>query len=625
MEKLTALFTIVRRFTPPAAPFFRALVVLTLPLWTHSVHAQVPDIDVSPTSLDFGVVNVGATTTLATTISNVGSGELTITELFFTGRPDFSLNPSEPGSSFTVAAGGSVSVSVDYTPSMARTAIAVLWIVSDDSDEGVVYVSLSGAAVACDINVFPTNMDFGVVALGATGTLSTTISNTGSVTCTVEALTLTGSSDFTLDPTAPVPPFSVAPGGSEVVSMDYAPSDFVDDGGILEIASDDPDEGMVPVALSGTTPTAACDIDVSPLALDFGSVSSGTTSTLATTLRNLGNADCTIDLSLAGSADFALNPAAPALPIILPFGESVDVGVDFVPADVGADAGTLDIYSNDPDEGVVPVALSGTGLGVPDIDLSPPSLDFGVVNVGATRTHTTTINNVGSGVLTVTELVFTGSSDFTLSATAPVSPFTVAAGGSVDVSVDYTPSMARAVNAVLWISSDDPNENFLSVSLSGSAVACDINIFPTSLDFGVVPLGTTGTLSITIGNNGSIVCTVEALSLAGSADFALNPAVPVLPFTVAAGGSVAVSVDYAPSDFVDDIGTFGIASDDPDEGVVSVALSGTAPAAECDIDVNPLALDFGSVSRGTSSTLATTIRNLGNADCTIDLSLAGVV
>ena len=59
-------------------------------------------------------------------------------------------------------------------------------------------------------------------------------------------------------------------------------------------------------------------------------------------------------------------------------GTSADVAVDYTPSDVGDDAGTLEIVSNDPDTPSVSVALSGTGTPVStvcDIDVAP--LAFG--------------------------------------------------------------------------------------------------------------------------------------------------------------------------------------------------------------------------------------------------------
>ncbi|RMF92421.1 MAG: choice-of-anchor D domain-containing protein, partial [Nitrospinota bacterium] len=276
-------------------------------------------------------------------------------------------------------------------------------------------------AAEADIDVHPLALDFGVVTTGMSATLAATISNVGTADLTVTGLNITGSADFTLNTAAPATPFTVAPGASVDVPVDYHPADVGDDTGTLEITSDDPDEPTVSVSLTGTgvPPAGQCDIDVNPLALDFGSVQVGTTQTLVTTIGNTGNADCTVNsLTLSGSPDFSV-VTAPSTPFTVAPGASVDVTVEYAPSDVGADSGSLEIASDDPDEAVVSVSLTGTGFEpVPDIDVAPLALDFGTVTVGMSATLTTTISNAGTADLTVNSLTLSGSPDFSV-VTAP--------------------------------------------------------------------------------------------------------------------------------------------------------------------------------------------------------------
>ena len=127
-----------------------------------------------------------------------------------------------------------------------------------------------------------------------------------------------------------------------------------------------------------------CDIDVNPLTLDYGTVLEGSVTTLSTTVGNTGTADCTVDsLTLSGSPDFSLGAGAPATPFAVAPGATVDVPVDYSPPSPGADSGTLSVASDDPDEAVVDVALTGTAEAIvtPDINLDPTALDFGPVTV----------------------------------------------------------------------------------------------------------------------------------------------------------------------------------------------------------------------------------------------------
>jgi hypothetical protein len=144
--------------------------------------------------------------------------------------------------------------------------------------------------------------------------------------------------------------------------------------------------------------------------------------------------------------------------------------VDYAPSGVGSDSASLRIKSDDQDEPNATVGLSGSGqtaAGDPDIDVSPLSLDFGAVTVGNTVTLTTTIRNLGGADLTVDRLSMRGSRDFELDASAPSVPFVVASGASVDLSIHFTPSRARARDGRLLIDSDDPDEDPVEVTLSG--------------------------------------------------------------------------------------------------------------------------------------------------------------
>ena len=87
---------------------------------------------------------------------------------------------------------------------------------------------------------------------GQTKNLSVTLGNTGNANCTVSALTKSGSADFSYGAGAPVAPFTITPGSSVVVPISYTPSNVGADSGGLQIASNDPANPSVVVALSGT-------------------------------------------------------------------------------------------------------------------------------------------------------------------------------------------------------------------------------------------------------------------------------------------------------------------------------------------------------------------------------------
>jgi len=103
------------------------------------------------------------------------------------------------------------------------------------------------------------------------------------------------------------------------------------------------------VIIAGEIP--APEIDVSPLALDFGDVQVGNSASLSTTISNVGTADLQVtDISLASgsSSDFSIS-AAPGTPATIGPGGNATVEITYTPSGTGSDTGTLQIASNDAD------------------------------------------------------------------------------------------------------------------------------------------------------------------------------------------------------------------------------------------------------------------------------------
>ncbi len=106
-------------------------------------------------------------------------------------------------------------------------------------------------------------------------------------------------------------------------------------------------------------PSAAPDIDVSPLHLDFGRVTIGRFSDLLVTIRNLGTTDTlrVTHFAVSNSSFVCLDN-----PFILPPGGVRQIEVRYAPVVVQRDTGTLSITSNDPDEPIVQISLTGRGV-----------------------------------------------------------------------------------------------------------------------------------------------------------------------------------------------------------------------------------------------------------------------
>src|SRR5207302_2563669 len=98
----------------------------------------------------------------------------------------------------------------------------------------------------------------------------------------------------------------------------------------------------------------------------------------------------------------------------------------------GAQTARLTAATTDPQRASVEMAIRGVGIStpVPDIEVSPASLDFGSVTTGQSRDATLNVHNYGPADLVVRSIA---SSDPGYSIQAPALPFTVPAGGDQKV------------------------------------------------------------------------------------------------------------------------------------------------------------------------------------------------
>ena len=110
---------------------------------------------------------------------------------------------------------------------------------------------------------------------------------------------------------------------------------------------------------------AEADIDVVPFNYDFGDVDVGTSIATLITIRNVGDSALTVNtigFQAGSSTDFDVT-----LEFLLPCTRSArgfyEVEITFAPSAAGLSSATLEIASTDPDEPLVMVVLSGTGIG----------------------------------------------------------------------------------------------------------------------------------------------------------------------------------------------------------------------------------------------------------------------
>ena len=168
---------------------------------------------------------------------------------------------------------------------------------------------------------------------------------------------------------------TVPAGGSAVLNVHFDTNGLFGGtyDGAIRIASNDPDE-TVKLLPTHLTAVGTPHIAAQPASLDFGSLYVGLTADRNVALRNVGSDALTISALSFDNSRWTL-VSAPALPVTLGQNGSLPLTVRWTPdAACSPCTGNLLASSNDPDQGVLPVPLSGIGIVPPEIDATPASL-----------------------------------------------------------------------------------------------------------------------------------------------------------------------------------------------------------------------------------------------------------
>ncbi|MGA8270693.1 MAG: choice-of-anchor D domain-containing protein [Candidatus Sulfotelmatobacter sp.] len=149
-------------------------------------------------------------------------------------------------------------------------------------------------------------------------------------------------------------------------------------------------------------------------------------------------------------------------------------------------------------------------------------------------------------------------------------------------------------------------------SLSVRAAAQQLTSSPSVLTFGWVEIGASKTKAITFTNSGKTSVKVSAIALNGS-EFS-TPQL-TLPFTLAAGKSVAVNVKFTPTTAKWAEGKSTLTSNASnttlDFIVMGTGEGSAAPSATGKLTVSPATLSFGDVPIGTTQTQSITLSASG--------------
>ena len=260
----------------------------------------------NPTSLAFGSVQVGNSTSLTEILTNTGGSSLTISAAPASGS-GFSLSGlSLP---LTLTAGQSTSFTVLFSPTTSGSASGSVSITSNGSNPNL-SIPLSGTGVTQGaLTANPTSLAFGSVQVGNSTSLSETLKNTGGSSVTISQVS---SSAAAFSISGLNLPLTLTTNQSVTFTATFAPTSAGAASGNLSVASN-ASNSPLNIALSGTG-TAAGTLAVSPTSLSFGNVTVGSSAALGGSLKATG-ASVTVSSASLNNSEFVLSgislPATP--------------------------------------------------------------------------------------------------------------------------------------------------------------------------------------------------------------------------------------------------------------------------------------------------------------------------
>jgi hypothetical protein len=316
------------------------------------------------------------------------------------------------------------------------------------------------------------------------------------------------------------------------------------------------------------------DISVFPSVIDFGEILLGQQLNQTIVIKNDGVAELELETIGTPASPFGIVGGSCVDGQVLLPTEECSIIVQFAPVGLGNYTSEFTITSNDLDESEVVATLKGKGV-YPDISVSPVTLKFGSVNVGAlSPPQLVKVTNDGSAILHISELILGGE--------AP-SHFVIledgCGGRSLGVKegcsfqILFHPKSVGSKSAQVSIVSDDMNENPTVVVVDGVGVEPDVEVAPLFVDFGNLRVGDASHKTILVRNEGLGELTITSIGSL-SAPYRLVKETCAPGLKLPPGGSCSIIIRFEPSEGGTFSRSFFVSSDDPDEPNIRVELTG---------------------------------------------------
>jgi hypothetical protein len=213
-------------------------------------------------------------------------------------------------------------------------------------------------------------------------------------------------------------------------------------------------------------------------------------------------------------------------------GDEVSIPVRFAPDTADVFLGALTVPTSDGGVPALTVAVAGTAIAEPRAQLSTTTIALGDVRVGQTRTEPVVVTNTGGAPLTIEPRVSAPTLQL-----SPTGPQTIEPLESATFDIAWTPTAGGEFTAPVTVTTDDPTQAGVVVTVTGFANAPLLTATPGTVDFGSVVVGwMTGAQTIRLANTGFGELTINSVEMElGSSSQVVLTDVPGLPIKLSPG------------------------------------------------------------------------------------------
>jgi len=476
---------------------------------TLTVQEPETNLVVSPESLDFGTRAVLSSTTRTVTVTNNGTAPVNLTSINVSGQ-----NPAQftlvNGSPTALAPGENTTIAVAFEPTSPGTKAAQLAIETNGSAPSTTLVPLNGTATAPRqplevITILNTSDEFRFLIRNLRAGIDVELltPGLGDADVAVDSVTIRTGQSLSTPPEVEIriEQMQTVPGSTpeltgarDILRYLNVTAIGIDDDDIDNIRfrfrvsesrlGDSDPENVVFYrfnngswdALNTTFVGEAGDgsrqfvgespgfsafaiavrepvFEITDTSLNPERVPTGDTTNVNATIENNGTADGVYTAQVTANGE----PVADQT-VFVPAGESRDIKIP-----VSFDQpGEYDLAINGTEVGTLTV------FGPQSIAVDPERIDFGQVETNTTTTESVIVTNEGGETLNISSVGIAGANESAFTIVNTPSD-TLDPGENTTIEVEFTPEAAGNFSAQLDIESNDPEDDVVTVALSGSA------------------------------------------------------------------------------------------------------------------------------------------------------------